>query len=558
MNHSGKMPALSLQKRSSFVLPASLAANSVIHDKEVDAGMSPDATDGAFAASRFAHDFSRLPASAVHEAAARGLTESGGAIPHAEAIQRSFGRHAVGDIRACIDGPAALAARSIGATAYAMGNAVAFDRTPDLRTAAHEAAHVIQQRGGVNVPGGVGAPGDRHERHAGAVADLVAQGRSAEHLLDQYAGGTRAAPAVQRLAFVNETQITKSDKSFTPEMKVMVSDPKVRNYTAEDEFKKHAAKQTDYLGNLTDGTWLRFSPTGTNLLGESHIKVTLQDVLPAVGSKSFIYEPISADTMAAGSSFKGAYETESQDRFRKLGIDKEPDKQPFGAESLYAKMGFNMTELIPFFDGTYPVSALATGHYFGKPGQRYLKIGWGWSKDNKLETEAKLKARQGVPPKFAALATVHAKLEGRLDPFITSLPVDGYLGDALVKKGNDVLLAPLLEFSRAFTDAMVRVAAADSSSRLSMGKRASLAGSSAMSDADKKKLFTDWRNFNFEDNVKAATKRGVRYAGMGNKHLEYLVAAGLDKDQHPFDMEIKDITAFTNLTDKLKKAAKKP
>jgi Domain of unknown function (DUF4157) len=558
MNHSGKMPASNLQRRSSLVLPASLAANSVIHDKGADSRMTAEGADGSFSGSRFVHDFSRLPASAVHETAARGVVEAGGAVPHAEAIQRSFGRHLIGDIRAHVGGPAALAAQSIGASAYAMGDAVAFDRTPNLRTTAHEAAHVIQQRGGVNLPGGVGMSGDRHERHAEAVADLVAQGRSAEHLLDQYAGETHAAPAVQRLAFVNETQITISDKSFTPEMKSMVSDPKVRNYTAQDEFRRHAGKQTDYLGNLTNGTWLRFSPTGINLLGEDHTKVTLEDVLPAVDSKSFIYEPISSDTMKAGSSFKGAYETENQDRFKKFGIDKEPDKQPFGAESLYAKMGFNMMSLLPFFDGTYPVSSLTTGHYFGQPAQRYLKIGWGWSKDNKLETEAKLKAKQGVPPKFAALATVHAKLEGQLGPFITALPVDGYLGDALVKKGNDVLLAPLLEFSRTFTDAMVRVAAGDISSRLSMGQRSAYAGSSAVSDADKTKLFTDWRNFNFEDNVKAAAKRGVRYAGMGKKHLEYLEAAGLEKDQHPFDMDLKDITAFTDLTEKLKKAARKP
>jgi Domain of unknown function (DUF4157) len=558
MNHSGKMPASHLQKRNSPVLSANLATNSMIHERSAAPGMTPDAADGSFADSRFAHDFSRLPPNAVHETAARGVAENGGAVPHAETIQRSFGRHAIGEIRAHIGGPAALAARSIGASAYATGNAVAFDRTPDLRTAAHEAAHVIQQRGGVSLPGGVGASGDRHEKHAETVADLVAQGRSAEPLLDQYTGGIPAAPAVQRLAFINETQITTSDKSFTPEMKSMVSDPKVRNYTAQDEFTKHAGKQTDYLGNLTNGTWLRFSPAGTNLLGETHTKVTLEDVLPAVGSKSFIYEPISSDTMTAGSSFKSAYETENQDRFKKFGIEKEPDKKPFGAESLYAKMGFNMTELIPFFDGTYPVSSLTTGNYFGQPAQRYLKIGWGWSKDNKLETEAKLKAKQAVPPKFSALATVHAKLEGKLDPFITSLPVDGFLGDALVKKGNDVLLAPLLEFSRAFTDAMVRVAAADLSSRLSMGQRAAYAGSSAVSDTDKDKLFTDWRNFNFEDNVKAATKRGVRYAGMGQLHLNYLVAAGLDKNQHPFEMDGKDIAAFTALTDKLKKAAKKP
>jgi len=37
-----------------------------------------------------------------------------------------------------------------------------------------------------------------------------------------------------------------------------------------------------------------------------------------------------------------------------------------------------------------------------------------------------------------------------------------------------------------------------------------------------------------------------------------VVSLGLDKTQHPFEMNGKDIKTFTDLTDKLKKAAKKP
>jgi hypothetical protein len=45
---------------------------------------------------------------------------------------------------------------------------------------------------------------------------------------------------------------------------------------------------------------------------------------------------------------------------------------------------------------------------------------------------------------------------------------------------------------------------------------------------------------------------------MGQDHLDYLVGVGLEKNQHPFEMDGKDITRFRTLTDKLKKAAKKP
>jgi|GEM_PF-6832992 len=136
----------------------------------------------------------------VHAAAQRGLTGASGALPHAAAIQASFGHHDVGGIAAHVGGPVAEAADAIGARAYATGNAVAFAAAPDLRQAAHEAAHVVQQRGEVRLDGGVGRAGDPYEQHADAVADHVVRGASAEALLDTMAHrGASGGPAVQRL-----------------------------------------------------------------------------------------------------------------------------------------------------------------------------------------------------------------------------------------------------------------------------------------------------------------------------------------------------------------------
>ena len=75
-----------------------------------------------------------------------------------------------------------------------MGNNVAFAQTPDLHLAAHEAAHVVQQRQGVSLSTGVGQVGDSYERHADAVADRVVAGQSATDLLGT---SSAAAPAVQ-------------------------------------------------------------------------------------------------------------------------------------------------------------------------------------------------------------------------------------------------------------------------------------------------------------------------------------------------------------------------
>jgi hypothetical protein len=129
-----------------------------------------------------------LEADETRAAAQDGVAGSGGELPHLDAVQRSFGAgHDVSGIQAHVGGEASEAAQAMGADAYATGNHVAFDGAPDLHTAAHEAAHVVQQRGGVQLKGGVGESGDSYEREADAVADRVVAGESAAPLLAGYA-----------------------------------------------------------------------------------------------------------------------------------------------------------------------------------------------------------------------------------------------------------------------------------------------------------------------------------------------------------------------------------
>jgi len=141
-------------------------------------------------------------ADAVPEIAARGTEGSGSALPHLATIQRASGRHDVSGVVAYVGGAAAEASRELGAEAYATGDRVAFASSPDLHTAAHEAAHVVQQRSGVQLLGGVGEVGDPYELHADAVADAVVAGQSAEPLLAELpgsgGGGGTQTKAVQR------------------------------------------------------------------------------------------------------------------------------------------------------------------------------------------------------------------------------------------------------------------------------------------------------------------------------------------------------------------------
>lgn len=139
---------------------------------------------------------------AVRASAAAGVAGGGEALPHGAAIQASFGpAHDLSRVRAHVGGDAEMAARSIGAEAYATGHDVAFASSPDLHTAAHEAAHVVQQQRGVQLKGGVGEAGDVHEQHADAVADRVVRGESAADLLAGYGAGAamgQASAPIQR------------------------------------------------------------------------------------------------------------------------------------------------------------------------------------------------------------------------------------------------------------------------------------------------------------------------------------------------------------------------
>jgi hypothetical protein len=135
----------------------------------------------------------------VHEAAAHGLSGSGGALPHGAEIQKSFGAYDISHVRAHSDAKADEGARDMGALAYTQGKDIASRGTMDKRTAAHEVTHVIQQQAGVSLSGGVGAAGDKYEQHADKVADAVMAGKSAEPILAEMGGGP-SAKGVQKMA----------------------------------------------------------------------------------------------------------------------------------------------------------------------------------------------------------------------------------------------------------------------------------------------------------------------------------------------------------------------
>ena len=119
-------------------------------------------------------------------AARRGVATANQRLPHLERVQSAFGRHDISDVRTTVGN----APVSLDANAYTVGDRVAFARDPDVHLAAHEAAHVVQQRAGVT-------PTAEHEDHAERVAEAVTRGHSAESLLDRVAPTAAPVSVVQ-------------------------------------------------------------------------------------------------------------------------------------------------------------------------------------------------------------------------------------------------------------------------------------------------------------------------------------------------------------------------
>ena len=145
----------------------------------------------------------------------RGVRGPGKPLPYQRQIQRAFGHYDISGIRAHTQPGAVQAARAIGARAYATGSSIAFSESrPSLHTVAHEAAHVVQQRHGVRLKGGVGRAGDHYEHQADRVADKVVAGQSAVPVLSTNAGspgrpgaeGARAGGDVQMLWDANRVR----------------------------------------------------------------------------------------------------------------------------------------------------------------------------------------------------------------------------------------------------------------------------------------------------------------------------------------------------------------
>jgi hypothetical protein len=305
-----------------------------------------------------------------------------------------------------------------------------------------------------------------------------------------------------------------------------------------------------------------------NVLGETHTEVSMKEVAPAVGCTNFIYEEFASDDLSGTPNLQSTYQKANADSAKGLGIGTK-DLQKHGAESLFPKLGVVFIKLLHYLSDPTIFAHLAKGkpgttkeseeleaeHYLGRLFQRGLIMGWAYGQDMKKESLSKKKSSAPAQTQAAALASVVTKVEGELNPFISKLSPDGYLGDSLqvIQDGN--LFDPLKQFVDATIALITEMGAEASSSEtgFSESEQAELASDTTTNDR-KYDLLWQWRNTSFASRVNEAAKGGVRYAGMGSSHLAAL-ADSLPANSQGYYMDGADLDAFKLKTAELKSHA---
>ncbi|HEY1177384.1 MAG TPA: hypothetical protein VGF17_14605, partial [Phytomonospora sp.] len=257
----------------------------------------------------------------------------------------------------------------------------------------------------------------------------------------------------------------------------------------------------------------------------------------------------------AGSRMGAAYEAENAAHFATFGVAATRDKRRYGGESLYPKMAFAMNLLVPYFDGSSPLADLHAGNYVGQPAQRYLKISWGFAKDVVAEVARPPVAGRPAPSaEKRNLATVTTAQTPALDAWITGLVVDAYLGDTLDTPAHRAKLPGLLAFANALLPVLTARAGTDEG--LSRAERRRLRRMPTGSQSDRETMYSLWRNLHFKHVVADAAARGVRYAGMGLAHLQYLQAENaVPRGANTFDMQGAALAGFERRTRTLERMA---
>lgn len=367
---------------------------------------------------------------------------------------------------------------------------------------------------------------------------------------------------VQRFAFIKGTQVKTGDERLTSkEQSDMVKDETVRDYESIEEFKQHAADGTDYIGNLKKGeagVWVRFHPGGTNALGENHTKVVLDHVLEAVGgTKSFIHERFLDidETKEQVPSTYALYTSDCQSRDREFGVENVLNKRPFAAETLVPKIGFGMVILYEMMGKDLKLLR-STGNggpqtdHTGRVLLKTLRQAWAYAEDvvNWFGKDYKSYPDTLLMKKVKLFIPFYLSIKDKVDPFVQLLVYGDALGDKLDTDKWRGLASDLQIFAKLLGDAVYVQTLEYGGSGLDEKDRVQLLkeeeGGVKQTSMKQMNVMNTWRNTAFKRHVLDAIQNGVRYAGMGNEHLKYLLSQTMPGAMHPYDMTNGVMSAF--------------
>ncbi|MEH2221902.1 eCIS core domain-containing protein [Nostoc sp.] len=184
--------------------------------------------------------------------------------------------------------------RSIQARAFTTGQDVFFrqgEYNPGSRGGqeliAHELTHVLQQSMNVIQP-------------QMQLSSLNSQMKPLSNSIEKLDFNEDNGELIQRKIFIGKKEKKKSKmlniltgKSKNNELDEMLNDSKCRYFKSENELSDFVAKKTENIGYLEtkhNKGWIRLE-NELIVLGEYHNKTTLVDIVNAVGTKKFRYEP---------------------------------------------------------------------------------------------------------------------------------------------------------------------------------------------------------------------------------------------------------------------------
>lgn len=358
------------------------------------------------------------------------------------------------------------------------------------------------------------------------------------------------------MIWINEERATDLIPGAPAALREWLEDDVVRVYIDWLEAVNHFEDELDYLGNLPEdgeapGTWLRFEPEGLNILGEDHDYVIAETVVTHVlASKSFVFEGFVTEDLTPGSHLHALYYGDmlGENALDGLGhyLGETIDGVGgLGVDSMFARIGFDMAFIDPYLRGQKHMDGLRAGNYRGQPLLDGLRLAWAFAEDIAGRNPKAMTTAQ-----TALAVIVAAGRKAELGPFVTSLRQGGHLGDSLTGASQG-LMAQLRSLVGGVIKVLLEHVA--TATGITAADRTALGRMKQGTAADQQALFMEWRNMHIARNIADAAARGVRYAGIGEEHLKYLVTNNLlPAGSHPYSITAEGLADAVALTVKRK------